>query len=57
MDPTMMRHLAEARLADMHRQAERHALARAARQTRRAHRQHPGYHRARLLAVRTGSSR
>jgi len=57
MDPTMIRHLAEARLADMHRQARRHALARAARQSRRAQSQHPGYHRARLVAVLTGSNR
>jgi hypothetical protein len=54
MDPTMMRHLAEARLADLHRQARRDALVRSARQTRRAQRQHSGYRRSGLVAVITG---
>jgi hypothetical protein len=54
MDPTMIRHLAEARLADLHRQARRDALARSARQTRRAQRQHSGYRRSGLVAVITG---
>jgi hypothetical protein len=57
MDPTMIRHLAEARLADLHRQARRDALARAARQGRRAQRQHSGYHQSRLVAVITGRAR
>jgi hypothetical protein len=38
MDTILIQHLARARLADLHRQAERDALARAARQTRRAQR-------------------
>jgi hypothetical protein len=54
MDPTMIRHLALARLDDLHRQARRDALARAARQTRRAQSQHSGYHRSGLVAVITG---
>jgi hypothetical protein len=49
MDPIMIRHLAEARLADLHRQARRDALARAARHTRRAQRQHSGHHRSALV--------
>jgi len=55
MDPTMIRYLAEARLADLHRQARRDALAHAARRTRRAQRQHPGLHRS-GLAARTRQS-
>jgi hypothetical protein len=57
MDPTMLRYLAEARLADMHRQARRHALARAARQPRRAHGQGSGHHRPGLVGVVTGRAR
>lgn len=57
MDPTMIRYLAEARLADLHRQAWRDALAREARQSRRAQRQHFGYHRSGLVAVITGRAR
>ena len=36
--------LGRAHLADLHRQAQRDALARAARQARRARRQKPGHH-------------
>jgi hypothetical protein len=38
MDPTMIQHLGQVRLAELHRQAQRDALARAARRSRqRAH--------------------
>ena len=57
MDPTMIQHLARARLADLHRQARREALARSARQTRRAQRQHSGHHRPGLAAVITRRAR
>ncbi len=49
MDPVMIQHLARARLADLHRQARREAMARAVRQSRRARRQLTGYHRSGLL--------
>jgi hypothetical protein len=51
MDPTMIQHLARARLADLHRQARRETLVRSARRTRRAQRQHTGHHRSGLAAV------
>jgi hypothetical protein len=61
MHPTIGYHLAQARAADLHCQAERDTLARAARRARRAHTHRPGHpptgHPAaavrRLLAART----
>jgi hypothetical protein len=53
MDPTMIQHLARARLADLHDQARRDALVRAARRSRRAQNQHSGRGRSRLVAVIT----
>jgi hypothetical protein len=47
MDPTMIRYLGQVRLAELHRQAQRDALARAARRCR--HRTHP--HVSRLVAA------
>ena len=57
MHPTTWRALGQARLADLHRQAQRDALARAARQARRARRQPPGYPAPRLLAALTSWAR
>ena len=57
MDPTMIQHLAEARLADLHREARRETLARSARQTRRAQRQASGHHRPGLAALITRRAR
>jgi hypothetical protein len=57
MDPTMIQHLARARLADLHREAERDAQSRAARQARRVQGQHYGYHRSGLVAVITRRAR
>ena len=45
--------LGRAHLAELHRQAQRDALARAARQARRARRQEPGYHTPGILAAVT----
>jgi hypothetical protein len=52
MQPTTIQHLGQARLAELHHQAQRDALARAAHQARRTRRQ-PGGHRPVLLAVVT----
>jgi hypothetical protein len=43
MYPTTMQHLGEARLTDMHRQAQRDALLRAARRSHRTQRQQSGH--------------
>lgn len=48
MDPTTVYHLGHVRLAELHRQAERDALIRAAR---RARRHEPGHRAPGLLAV------
>ena len=43
MDPTLSHELAKARIADLHRQAQRDTLARAARKARRARTHRPGH--------------
>ena len=53
MQSTTMQALGQARLADLHRQAQRDALARAARQARRARRQQPGHRPLATLAIVT----
>jgi hypothetical protein len=57
MQPTTVQHLGQARLAELHHQAQRAALARAGRQARRARRQQPGQHTPGLLATLTGRAR
>ena len=57
MHPTTTQALGQARLADLHRQAQRDALARAARQARRGRRQQSGGHGSGILAARTGRAR
>jgi hypothetical protein len=54
MTPTTMQALGQARLADLHHQAQRAALARAAR---RARRQQPGYRATGILAALTAWAR
>jgi hypothetical protein len=49
--------LGRARLADLHRQAQRDALARAARRSRRARRQLATHHTPALLAALTRRAR
>ncbi len=56
MQPTTMQALGQARLADLHRQAERASLARAARQARRVRTQ-SGRRTPGLLAALTGWAR
>jgi hypothetical protein len=61
-ETTMMQHttlqaLGQARLAEIHRQAQRDALARAARQARRARRQQSGYPGRAVLAAVTAWAR
>ena len=56
MQPTTAQALGQARLADLHHQAEREALARAARQARAAHSQ-PRDHAPGILAALTGWAR
>jgi hypothetical protein len=51
MDPTIMKYLGQARQADMHRQAQRDALARALRQAQRSGQ--PTSHAARRPTVLT----
>lgn len=51
MQHTTVQALGQARLTDMHRQAQRDALAHAARQARRARRQQPGYRAPKVLAT------
>lgn len=57
MLPTTMQALGQARLADLHRQAQGAALARAARQARRARRNQPGYRATGILAALTAWAR
>jgi hypothetical protein len=54
MQPTTMQSLAQARLAELHHQAQRATLARAARQDRRARRQQPRQSMPAVLAALTG---
>jgi hypothetical protein len=51
MFPPNVTAIGQSRLDDLHRQAERDALIRAARRTRRAQRSQPGHRAPRLLAV------
>ena len=53
MQPTTAQALGQARLAELHHQAQRDALGRAARQARRARRQPSGGHGPGLLAAVT----
>jgi hypothetical protein len=53
IQPTTVQHLGQARLAELHHQAQRDALARAARQARRARRRQSGGHRPGFLAAIT----
>ena len=57
MHPTTAQALGQARLADLHHQAQRDALARAARQARRARRQQSGDHSPGILAAVTAWAR
>ena len=57
MQPTTVQALGQARLAEWHRQAQRDALGRAARQARHAARQQSGNHRPGLLAAVTRRAR
>jgi len=54
---TTVQALAQARLAELHQQAQRDALVRAARQVRRARRQQSGYHAPGILAAMTAWAR
>ena len=53
MHPIISYELAKARIAEMHSQARRDALARAARQARRARRHEPGHRTPGILAAVT----
>jgi hypothetical protein len=53
MHPTTTQALGQARLAELHHQAQRDALARAARQARHTAKQQSGNHRPGLLAAIT----
>jgi hypothetical protein len=57
MQPTTIQHLGQARLADLHHQAQRDALARAARHARRASRPQSGGHGPGILAALTAWTR
>jgi hypothetical protein len=52
MHPTVSYELMQARIADLHRQAQRDALARAARRARRPPRQQSGLYGPSLPAIR-----
>ena len=52
-----MQALAQARLTDLHHQAQHAALARAARQARRAHERQPGSRATGILAALTAWAR
>lgn len=56
MHSTISHQIAQARIADLHRQAQQDALARAARQGRRPHKHPSGRHvlRLPLIATRRG---
>jgi len=57
MYSTIHQYLAQARLAELRRPAQRDALARAARQARRARRQQSGHRTPGVLAAVTGWAR
>lgn len=57
MTPTTVQALGQARLAGLHHQADRAALARAARHTRRTRRQQAGYRAPGALAAMTSWAR
>ena len=57
MPSTTLQALGQARLADLHDQARRDALARAARRARRPRRQHATHRTPRLLAALTRRAR
>jgi len=57
MPHTTVQALGQARLTELHRQAHRDALARAARQASRARRQHPGHRGPAILAAVTAWAR
>jgi hypothetical protein len=57
MYSTILPHFAQARVAEFHRQAQRHALARAAGQAHRARRQPSGHRTPGVLAAVTGWAR
>lgn len=57
MFPPIVTAVGQTRLDDLHREAQRDALARAARQARRAAKQQSGHGRAGLLAAVTALAR
>jgi hypothetical protein len=57
MQHTTVQALGQARLAELHRQGQRDALARAARQARRARRQEPEHRGPGILAAVTAWTR
>jgi hypothetical protein len=57
MPHTTIQALGQARLAELHRQAQRDGLSRAARQSRRARRQRSGYRAAAIPAARVRDAR
>jgi hypothetical protein len=57
MQSTTIQALGQARLAQLRGQAQRDALARAARQARRARAQHPGHRAPGILAAVTARAR